>query len=627
MAPDEFPLDDTPAETTAARRYAASLDADPDSSPVTDADSGVAGRAREDRGSRSEAEGTAPGPDTPPARADTGDDPEVRSGTEPAAPQQPRGADAPPSQEIDSRGLFRSDPATSVNPFARPGSSAATQPLDTPIPRPVLPTSVPEGLEETTHGRRMGPVAVGPTPAPRRSAASSLTPPEPDERPQGSGSPAEPPSWFAHHRKTLLTWGIGAIVVAILLATVIYLFQRTSQPEIVPSPGPSTTDASPEPSESPTPEATVEDLLTEEDANQIVEGASWVTTATVTERSEFPARAVCLSTDANNINPVIAMQRTLGTSQEDQLAAMHQIETFASDEAAQDVMSGRINSISSCGGFTAYLVDASSVEGLGDDGMAFTIAYENDPLEYHTLLMVRNGRSLTMVDVFRHGEPVSLDSVISGLMRSVEAICEPSDGTCPGEVSVVDGLPPAGDPPGWLEPIDIQRLRAGSGMWTANSPTQVGTLGTTCENLPLATESGPDERAQRTYILTQDAEAPPTFGLDELLFTFSDEEGAAEFAEQLITNVDGCEDRLMAADVTEIDEVEGQGAGGSQVSSKTYLIELATSDDESVFYQLAIGTSGQQVTYLMATVTEDYRFTDEQFNALALRAAQRATQA
>lgn len=143
----------------------------------------------------------------------------------------------------------------------------------------------------------------------------------------------------------------------------------------------------------------------------------------------------------------------------------------------------------------------------------------------------------------------------------------------------------------------------------------------------MATESGPDERAQRTYILTQDAEAPPTFGLDELLFTFSDEEGAAEFAEQLITNVDGCEDRLMAADVTEIDEVEGQGAGGSQVSSKTYLIELATSDDESVFYQLAIGTSGQQVTYLMATVTEDYRFTDEQFNALALRAAQRATQA
>lgn len=597
MAPDdpadEFPHDDTPAETSAARRYAESQDGNQDFSENDETDKT---------------------PDEePPAEADASvAEPEE---TLPETPASPGGS--------LEEGLFRE--SAEVNPFARPGSTAASVPIDTPIPRPVLPTSEPEDAGETTYGRHMGGVAVGPTPAPRRSADSSLTPPEPEASPDPASTP---PSWFEHHRRTLLIWAIGVLIVALLLVIGIsYFRQNSAGPVESPTPTSQPTET-PTPTEPPPPEAAVEDLLTPDDAALIVDGASWVVTNTATERSEFPARPVCLSTDVSTANPLIALQQTLGTSQEDQLAALHQIEVFATPEAAQDLMWERIGALSACSGLPAYHVNTNSVQGIGDGARAFTIAYQNDPAEYHTLLMVRNGRALSMLDVVRHGEQVPVQELTLGIQRSLDSICEASDGQCPSDgVTVSETLPLPGDPAGWLEPWDVPRVRAGQGMWTVGPPSQVSLAGTVCDNIPLATEPGPSDRAQRTYIITQDAEAHEAFGIDEVLFSFADANGAQEFADQLIENNDGCDDRVLAAEVTEIGTVEGTGADDAAVSAKTYLIELETADDATVRFQIAIGAGGTKAVYLLAVVTEDYRFTDEQWNTIALRAAQRATQA
>lgn len=594
MAPDElvdeFVDDDTPAETTAARRYALEDEADA-ATPVE------------------------------PERGEPEQDAAQESGSadSPASPQEAEGSS-------NAGGLFREDrPVDTANPFARPGSQSAGQPLDTPIPRPVLPSPEAEGPEETTFGRRMGPVAVGPTPAPRRSADSSLTPPEPEPSPQFQASPEPAPaSWFEHHRRTLLLWGVGALILAILLAGGIFAFRQFTEPAVSPSPSPT---ISPSASASPEPEASVEDLLSETDAAAIVPDASWVVTNTATQRSDFPSRAVCLSAEPNNVNPLIALQQTLGTSQSDQLAAMHQIETFTTVETAQTLMSQRIASLSACGGVPAHLVMTWDIAGLGDQALAFSIAYENDPAEYHTLVMVRTGRTLTMLDVVRQGERVSPEAMSQGLLRSLGELCEPSEGTCPAQPEVSSRLPIPGDPVGWLEPWDLPRVTAGAGMWTAGAPGQVSLAGTTCENVPLATEAGPSERAQRTFIMTQDPAAHDAFGVDEIRFTFGDAEGAREFADRLITNIDGCAERLLSAEVEEIDTIEGSGADGAELATTTYLIELETSDEDSVVFQLAVGHAGNHVTYVLATVTEDYRFTDEQWSGIALRAAQRATQA
>lgn len=517
------------------------------------------------------------------------------------------------------------EPGDQPNPFARPGSQSALQPLDTPIPRPSLSTRAVESSAEQTFGKRMGPLAVGPTPAPRRSADSSQTPPEPDE--PVAGFPEDPStptaSWFQHHRRTLLLVGVGVVVLALLLGGVIYYWQSETRPVVTMTPSP---DPVPSPTEAAEPEATEEDLMTESDAEAIVPGASWVVTGTTMDRAEFPGRLTCLSAEQSSINPVIGMQRQLGTSEENQLAAMHQIDVYNSVEDAQQVFDERSAAIANCGEVPTYIQSSTAVYGIADATLQVTVSFQNEPAQYHSLLLAHNGRSITMVDVVRHGEPVTPEEIVPGLLRSINEICGPSDGACPTTPEFRPALVPAAEPAGWLIPSDLPRLRPGAGLWNARTPAQVTTQGTGCENLPLATEPGPLERSQRTFLLTQDEATPGAFGLDELVFDFGDQETAQEFTQRLVTNIAGCDDRVMTAEVSEPTEATGVGAAGEQLASQQFLVEQATSSDASVFFQVAVGTAGQRVTYTMATVTEDYQFTQDQWDAIALRAMQRATQ-
>ena len=56
-------------------------------------------------------------------------------------------------------------------------------------------------------------------------------------------------------------------------------------------------------------------------------------------------------------------------------------------------------------------------------------------------------------------------------------------------------------------------------------------------------------------------------------------------------------------------------------------VNQATSATESVEYQLLVTRVDDLVSYTLVSVTEDYRMTTDQLNALAARVAVRATQA
>lgn len=512
-----------------------------------------------------------------------------------------------------------------ANPFARPGSRSAEEPLDTPIPRPSLSSLAVASSTEQTFGKRMGPVAVGPTPAPRRSADSSMTPPEFEHPPAGlpEDSPQGGTSWVRHHWRAILLTGVGVLVLALLLGWGIFSWQSDNRPVVTLTPSP---DPVPSATETPEPEATEDNLITEQDAEEIVPGASWVVTETATDRSEFPGRLTCLSSEPSAINPVIALQRQLGTSEDTQLAAMHQVDVYNTVEEAQQVFDERSSAVANCGEVPTYIESSSAVYGIADATLQLTVTFQNDPAQYHSLLLARNGRSISMVDVVRNGEPVAPEALVAGLLGSIHEICGPSEGACPNVPDIRPSLPPVAEPAGWLIPSDLPRLRAGAGLWNARPPAQVTALGTGCENFPLATESGPLDRSQRTFLLTQDDATPGTFGLDQMVFSFGDEESAGQFAQRLVTNLSGCADRVMTAEVEQMPAATGTGAGGAAISSQQFLVTQATSDDANVVFEVAVAAAGQHVTYAVATVTPDYRFGDEQWATLALRAAQRATQ-
>ncbi len=531
----------------------------------------------------------------------------------------------------DATGADQPSAPHGFNPFARPGSEAATgapptpQPL-VPAPAPVLPVRDSEAVETTGSGRRMGGLADGPAPAPRRSAVSSGTPPESGSEAQSdeaTTSGEQQQTWIQHHRRTLLIFVVGALVVALLVVFGSFLAGRNTAPTTPPPPA---ATPSPSPSESPVPAVSSEDLITLDDANAMVDGASWTIARTAETREEAEGRPACLGAAPDDVNPTETFQRLIGTSQGDALAALHQVDLYADEEAAQRVQSERVESLSQCNEVQAHIVSASDVTGLGDEVTQLTVSYQDEQEAVHTVLLVRTGRALSMLDVTRNDQAVPVEGAVAGLVRSLGEICEPVDGTCPTTPEVSPAVPPAVDPEGWLITADLPRIRPGYGRWTATDPAELTSQGMGCENLTLATEPGPIQRQQRTYLLTQDEATPTTFGIDEMVFDFEDNVAARVFTSKLIGSLLSCKDRRATAEVTDLGAVNGTGADGVAVSASMITIDQATSDDSAVKYQLVVAIADTRVSYLLTSVTDDYLFTADQQKEIALRVAQRNSQ-
>lgn len=500
-----------------------------------------------------------------------------------------------------------------LNPFARPGSSeseAAPPPEQAPmIPAPVFPRSAGEFSES-------------PSPAPRRSALSSNTPVEASTE---APPPVEPrPSWVSAHRAALIRWGLGGIVGALIVGVAAFLITRGIGPaEPTDSPSPLASDsvsvAPPEPAE----EA---DLVTGEDLAAVATPAEWSVIGTTSSAAEHDLRPLCLSTLQEPHNPTHSFQRTLGTGGDDKLAALHRIDVFASEAAAQEMMELRTSALANCTEVAARMVGAATVTGLSTDTFQVTLVQEDDPAKYHTVLVVRDGAALQLLDVARDGSPPEADALAGVLVRPTTRIAEVQGVEGPGTPAVVNAVVPPADPPGWLTPVDLPRLNPGVGRWTMTEQQPIDTRGMGCEDMELATEAGPTERAKIAYALTQDPQVPERFGIDELLFTFPSPVEAAAFVTKLGTNLNSCKDRVNTAEVEELDGVAPRDAEGNTLSARIFAASQAISDTERVHYQSVVAVAGNKVAYTLVSVTPEVQFTPEQLTYLAERVAIRASQ-
>ena len=526
-----------------------------------------------------------------------------------ALPEEP-GEEAPGDSAEVEAGAPRDDlPAPAANPFARPGSEAAAQsappapvlPLsDTPIPAPVFP-------------RSSGEFADSPSPAPRRSALSSTTPVEADPV-------AAAPHWFREHRRTLLAWGIGGLALALIVAVVVSLVVRGGLTTVPPteSPTPSVTQTE-------VPDAAgAADLVTVADLEGVAEGA-WAITGTSHTAAEHDGRVACFQTNEDAANPTFSVQRTLATSEKEPVAALHRIDAFANEAVARMAFEERVAVLSACSEVPAQLQSANEVVGLAPEAFQLTVLFQEEKDRYHTVLLTLSGAVLQVLDVTQVGSPVDAETLAAALTRPQTQLSERQGEPAPQGVKVSPAELPSVAPEGWLIPSDLPRIRAGIGRWNMTSPGQLKSTGMGCEAMTLVSEPGPKERAQATYLMTQDDEAPDTFGIDEMRFTFSKKKTAGAFVKKLGNALKSCKDRSPGANVQEQEEVETETADG-KATSRLFVINMATSDTKSVTYQLIVSQVNKAATYSLITVADDYRFTDEQLADLAARTAIRAAQ-
>lgn len=521
-------------------------------------------------------------------------------------------------------------PTDPVNPFARPGSDAAATRLEAQANRPETPAERPDLASNR-------PEAATPIPAPAlpRSTGSAFPSPAPRRSAMSSTSPIEagadrPRSWFEAHRKRLAVWAAAGVALALVLALIAYFIAKGSA-GTEPSPTPSAT-ASVSPSATPTrAPATVADLVTSDDLSGIAPASEWAEVSTTEAVAEHKGVAFCLSTVQTSVNPTYSLQRSIATSQESKLAALHQIDVYADETAAASVLDARIQALSDCATqqrVAGRIVSSSNVTGLASKAFEINLVIDEATPDYHTLLLTQEGAALQLLDVRQLNDMVGAEALATALVRPQTDLNRAQDVTTPVVPVVQPGLVPRTDPEGWLTPSDLPRLRPGAGLWSASGIKPLdGNFGTGCENLALETVAGPTSREKVAFQLAQDDLAPALFGIDQAVFTFEDDASAAAFVTTLGTNIRGCKARLLGTLLSEVPGVASVGEGGVKGSSIIFAIQRQKPDKTKSDWQALITVSGKRVSYTLISLSGSYKFTDQQLKDLADRAAVRLTQA
>ena len=511
------------------------------------------------------------------------------------------------------------EPEDGVEPDTDPDT--AEEPQTEPVPEAMIPAPVLPGRGEGVYD--------GPGPKPRRSALSSVTPPEPEPKPDAPTDAASEPAWQAEelppaekprqthwlkaHAKSLVVAGLSVALLAVGAGFGGYYSHRIPAGDESPSPSPSPSESSSAPA---IPRVTQADLLTEADAKAINANATWAITATTTTVDEHQFRPACLSTEPADVERLDSFQRAIGSTESNALAALHQVDAFPTEEAAQQVTAERWARMSKCDEVPTRIVSSDTVTGFGDEAYQITVVQEDEEPRFHTLLMVREGNIVSMVDAFSDGSAVPTQAVVDASKRSTTELCSRT-GCAVGEVKVQAGEIPPVDPRGWLIPSDLPRMRAGEGRWNAQNPATLTSAGTGCEDMTLASVPKATDRKQNTYLVTQDAEVPSNFGLDEMIFTFPGDGEASEFAKTLGEKINKCGDRLLGTEVKSADI----GVEGVQ----SFDVQRETAEDK-IQFQVVITQEGPRVSYLLGTVTKDYRFSNEQLKMVTERADVRLRQ-
>lgn len=481
----------------------------------------------------------------------------------------------------------------------------------TPIPPPaVLP--VPD-IAPASAGRRFSAVdlpADEERPLPRRSALSPAATRTMSPTSPATGTEADA---VATGRRSHRKLGIGIVVALVVAAVAIGAF-------VLLNPGGT---ARPGASAPPTVDPVATYLLQPADLDTVRPDSTWTAAATVTTPDASTPAPKCVAPVLEATpRPTATLVRTFSPVAGAAAGILHQVETYASPEDATAAYAARVTQLGACERNTAWVQSGEQVTGLGDEATGSTVVLQGEASEFHTIIVERTGTRLNVVDATQAQEPLAASSLVPALQAVLGRQCA-DNGTCPASPAVAAGVPPVTEPPGFLANVDLPRITPGAGAWRgAPVSDTVSSRGSRCEALDLTTApAGSLAQRQLTLVLQDDAKAPPAFGVDEVLYTFSTPEEAGAFAATLAGNIDGCPGRTGTAAVARTADLTGPGTGPAWVVTRKVDESTATAR-----FRVAVVTSGTHTLYLMANPTGEFDFSDAAWHGVALRAAERLTQ-
>lgn len=488
----------------------------------------------------------------------------------------------PPRDEPDESALPRR--------LAQGPADDTDEPADTPAPRRAFAASGPAAPAASDP-------PAGTQDADDETVADGATL---DAAPAETETEAEPTGTSSRGR---WAWIAAAVaVVALLVAGLILAASGAFTPQAAPPP-----DRSPL-------------LLQPNDLAPLREGATWEVSKTFSSLTADTPQARCLQPASElQPSPTESHVRTLSATGPTGTAALHQLDRYASENDAVATMESRVAELGACGRTIVWLTQFADITGVADRAVVARYVAQEATAEHHTIVVARTGRDITTLDLVATDTPWQAESALTALTEVSKRLCAETGGTCPESPALVPQAPPVGDPPGWLAAIDLPRLSPGVGVWRSTAVTPPVLAGAVCEVVDLVNVPGAT-LTQRAYLLHDDPRSS-TFGIDEAIYTFATPEEAGALAGQLIPNIDGCPDRTATATVQRTAELQTATASGP-----SWAITQKLNDQQSARFRVSVIHAGTRVLYLFANPTEAIDFSDEEWQTVVARAAERLSQ-
>jgi hypothetical protein len=369
--------------------------------------------------------------------------------------------------------------------------------------------------------------------------------------------------------------------------------------------------------------ALVERLVAPGDLSSVGPGG-WTeqkTESTVTQDSPAP---LCFVASPDLPTPTAQAQRKLSATG---ASLLHRITTYATAAEATQVYAQRVTQLGQCSNIPVYLSNGATVTSLGDEAVGVTAVIQDPTAQFHTVVLVRTGSMVLTYDVAQAGAAVTYDKILAVAATTVTALCTSANGSCSTSPTATVGIPPNSAVPGWLTVSDMPRITTGMGRWNATSPkTTVTSAGSACENVTFSNVTGPNQKRQRTYLLTEDTKVPKDFGLDEIILDFDTPDAATAFAAQLKTSITACPARTATAKLGNTGDITASGATGQAVTGFWRTLTQSTNPTTTFTFRVGVASVGTRVIYLLATPSATFDFSDADWAGITTRAGQRATQ-
>jgi hypothetical protein len=514
----------------------------------------------------------------------------------------------------------RAAPAPEINP---PPDESWHSPASRAAPAPEIdpPTDETSRLVTSPHHRQSGgqeTTAILPRSRPGQHRSEA-----PRDAIDDYGEDERKP--LSRRAKLMLLIGALSIVMVIGFAVGYAVLTAASQSQGRRSGTGTSSNASQPPGQTDTAALTDDSMLNPSQARLLVRDRTWKVELTERNPSEDAPTAACFGGEPLEGQPPPQQKilHVLNGGGKNAPKALHEAMAYSSPNEAAQAYAIASKTLGSCAISGLYIQSGHAVSGVGDQAAGVVVMDGTKSRAAHSVVVNQTGRVVNVIDATQPSQPLAIAAVARALGDVNKVQCDPAGGECGGVPSVKDGPPPpGGDERGFLATGDLPPAGAKPSPWTA-TPIELPKeefKGSQCEkSVNWATVSA-KSKSSRVYL-----SGAKFFGLNEIVLTTKDAKTAAGMVDKLKSDLTKCEKTVLTATVSGPKKVTSVGAQNTKITGWTATVSHKSTLGKTKF-RVGIVAAGPKVVYTFLNPQGDYDFSAEQWDTVALRAGERATQ-